>query len=105
MLVSRKENHLRTTVLTIPALILGAASGAFAQGTPTKIGLINIQAAIQATKDGQKAAAELSGKFNPTRSRLEKKQQEIEGDKARLNSGANAMSAEQKEKLMRDIDQ
>ena len=108
MLVSKKRkesNHLRNIVLTVPALMLCAACGAYAQGAPAKIGIINIQAAIQATKDGQKAAAELSGKFNPTRSRLEKKQQEIEGDKARLNAGANAMSADQKEKLMRDIDQ
>src|SRR5689334_4871508 len=105
MLVSRKEStHLRNTVWTVPALILGLACGAHAQSA-TKIGIINIQSAIAATKDGQKASAELNSKFNPTRSRLEKKQQEIEGDKARLNTGANAMSADQKEKLMRDIDQ
>jgi outer membrane protein len=79
--------------------------GAWAQSAPAKIGIINIQSAIAATKDGQKASADLNTKFNPTRSRLEKKQQEIEGDKARLNTGANAMSADQKEKLMRDIDQ
>ena len=106
MLVSRKEStHLRHIVLTIPALIVAVASGAWAQGAPAKIGIINIQSAIAATKDGQKASADLNAKFNPTRSRLEKKQQEIEGDKARLNTGANAMSADQKEKLMRDIDQ
>src|SRR5690349_5312713 len=98
MLVSRKESiHLRNTVLTIPALVLGVASAAWAQGAaPAKIGIINIQSAIAATKDGQKASADLNAKFSPTRSRLEKKQQEIEGDKARLNTGANAMSADQK---------
>src|SRR5262249_19547859 len=58
-----------------------------------------------ATKDGQKAAKELQEKFAPTRARLEKKQAEIEADRAKLNQGSNAMSAEQKEKLMRDIDQ
>jgi len=106
MLVSktRKEsNHLRQTVLSIPVLVLAAASGVYAQ-TPQKIGIINMRGAISMTKDGQKAAADLNTKFAPTRTRLEKKQAEIEADRARLNQGSNAMSADQKEKLMRDID-
>ena len=98
---------MRHTVLSIPALILGVSGCVFAQGAPppTKVGIIQIQKAIASTKDGQKAAAELNTKFAPTRARLEKKQTEIEGDRARLNSGSNAMAADQKEKLMRDIDQ
>jgi outer membrane protein len=96
---------LRYTVLA--ALIAGFAGGAFAQSAPppTKIAIINIQAAIAATKDGQKAQADLQAKFAPMRERLEKKNAEIESDKAALQRGSNAMSAEQKEKLMRDIDQ
>jgi outer membrane protein len=108
MLVSktRKEsNHLRHTVLSIPVLVLAAAGGVYAQGgAPSKIGIINMRGAISMTKDGQKAAADLNSKFAPTRTRLEKKQAEIEADKAKLNQGANAMAADQKEKLMRDID-
>jgi len=107
MLVSktRKEsNHLRHRVLSISVLVLAAAGGVYAQGAPAKIGIINMRGAISTTKDGQKAAAELNTKFAPTRSRLEKKQAEIEADRARLNQGSNAMSADQKEKLMRDID-
>jgi len=94
---------LRQTVLSIPVLVLAAASGVYAQ-TPQKIGIINMRGAISMTKDGQKAAADLNTKFAPTRTRLEKKQAEIEADRARLNQGSNAMSADQKEKLMRDID-
>jgi outer membrane protein len=97
---------LKYTVLA--ALIAGFAGSAFAQSAappPTKIAIINIQAAIAATKDGQRAQQELQKKFDPTRSRLEKKNAEIEADKAALARGSNAMSAEQKEKLMRDIDQ
>jgi len=91
--------------LSISALILGVTGGAFAQAAvPTKVGIINIQAAIGSTKDGQKASAELTKKFEPTKTRLEKKQAEIEADKATLSKGGNAMAAEQKEKLMRDID-
>jgi outer membrane protein len=96
---------LRYTVLA--ALIAGLAGSAFAQSAapaPTKVAILNIQAAIAATKDGQRAQQELQKKFEPMRTRLEKKNQEIEADKASLQRGSNAMSAEQKDKLMRDID-
>jgi outer membrane protein len=98
---------LKYTVIFVPALLLGAI-GAYAQGgspAGTKVGIINIQNAIFSTKDGQKALAELQAKFEPVRSRLVKKQQDLEADKAKLSQGANAMSVDQKEKLMRDIDQ
>jgi outer membrane protein len=97
---------LKYTVISIPALLLGAV-GAYAQGGPaagTKVGIINIQNAIFSTRDGQKAIADLQAKFDPTRSRLAKKQADLDADKAKLSQGANAMSADQKEKLMRDID-
>ena len=97
---------MKYTAMSIPALFLGVSLGAHAQGgTPTKVGIIHIQNAIISTKDGQKAAKELQDKFAPTRSRLKKKQADIEADRAKLNQGSNAMSADQKEKLMRDIDQ
>jgi outer membrane protein len=97
---------LKYTVISIPALLLGVSLGAHAQAAgPTRVGIIHVQNAILSTKDGQKAAKDLQDKFAPTRTRLEKKQQEVEADKAKLNQGANAMSADQKEKLMRDIDQ
>jgi outer membrane protein len=98
---------LKYTVISIPALLLGAM-GAYAQGGPTagtKVGIINIQNAIFSTKDGQKAIAELQAHIEPTRAKLTKKQADLDADKAKLSQGANAMSAEQKEKLIRDIDQ
>src|SRR5882724_11274533 len=92
--------------MSIPALIFGASLGAYAQGaTATKVGIIHIQNAIISTKDGQKAAKELQDKFAPTRTRLEKKQADVEADRAKLNQGSNVLPADQKEKLMRDIDQ
>jgi outer membrane protein len=99
---------LKYTVIFIPALLLGLCSGAYAQGgaaAGTKVGIIQIQNAIYSTKDGQKAAADLQGKFQPTKQRLEKKQADLEADKAKLSQGTNAMSADQRDRLMRDIDQ
>jgi outer membrane protein len=69
---------------------LGLASGAGAQTAPapTKVGVIDMQDAIMSTKDGQKAAAELTARYDP-----------------RLTKGSNTMSEEAKTKLTQDIDQ
>jgi outer membrane protein len=97
---------LKSTFLFIPAILLGMSSGAFAQAASgTKVGIIHIQNAIISTKDGQKAAAELQAQFLPTKQKLERKQADIEAEKAKLTQGSNAMGPEQKEQLMREIDQ
>lgn len=93
------------TVFAFPALILGASLAAFGQaGTPNKVGIIHIQNAIFSTTDGQKAFKELQERFAPRRSELEKKQAEIESLRTQFSKGSNAMSAEQKDKIARDID-
>jgi outer membrane protein len=71
---------------------------------PAKVAVIDIQAAIVQTKDGQKAAADLKTKFAPKQSELEKKQQDIAGLQEQLRKGQNTMSEENKQKLMRDVD-
>jgi outer membrane protein len=99
---------LKYKFISIPALLLGVAFCAGAQGaatTGTKVGIIHIQNAIISTKDGQKAAQELQSKFLPTRQKLERKQAEIEAAKAKLTQGTNAMSADQKETLMREVNE
>jgi outer membrane protein len=93
--------------LTVPVLALGIALLANAQGsaTPGKVGIIHIQNAILSTKDGQKAASELQGRFAPKKAELDKKQNDIAQKRDQLNKGSNAMSEEAKQNLMRDIDQ
>lgn len=83
-----------------------AATGAFAQGQPgpSKVGIINIQAALVQTKDGQKAAADLTAKEEPKRKVLEGKQSEINALKDQLQKGQNALSDAAKADLMRNID-
>lgn len=94
-------------MLQLTAALVGAAVAAFAQGgaQPTKVGVINIQAALIGTKDGQKAAGELEAKRAPKAKDLEAKQNQINQLRETLNKGSNTMSAEQREKLMREIDQ
>ncbi|MBI4874743.1 MAG: OmpH family outer membrane protein [Acidobacteria bacterium] len=97
------------TTKAIPATILAAAlatiAGAQTAAPPTRVGVIHIQNAIIGTKDGQKAAAELETKLAPKRKELEGKQSAIAQLQDQLNKGRNTMAADQREKLIRDIDQ
>ncbi len=108
---------LNSYILPLACASLACTSIAFAQAaapapsataaplaTPAKIGVIDIQAAIIQTKDGQKAMADLKTKFGPKQTELEKKQTDIQQLQQTLSKGSNAMSDEAKQKTMRDID-
>lgn len=86
------------------AVVAAAAPSATSSTPPSKVAVIDIQAAIIQTKDGQKAAGDMKAKFAPKQSELEKKQQDIGGLQEQLRKGQNTMSEENKQKLMRDID-
>ncbi len=72
--------------------------------TPTKVGVIQIQSALVATKDGQKAAKELEDKMAPRKKELDGKQSEIRDLQERLAKGGNTLSESAKEELTRNID-
>jgi outer membrane protein len=97
---------VKRTLLTLPTLAFGLATLGFGQAatTPVKVGTIHFQNAIIGTRDGQKAAQELQGRFDPKRKELEKKKSDIEQLQVQLRNGSNTMSEEQKAKLYRDID-
>ena len=93
--------------LPVLALLLAATSGARAQGSvpaTTKVAIINIQGAILATDDGEKARAEIQKLFADRFKEMEGRTAEINKLKDQFNKGANTMSAEAKDKLSRDID-
>jgi outer membrane protein len=71
---------------------------------PTKVAIINIQAAILQTADGKKAAAELSAKFDARKAALQKRGTELQGKVEQLRKGASTMSDEARAKLMREND-
>ena len=81
-----------------------AAAPAASSAAPTKVGVIQIQAALAATKEGQKAAAELEVKLSPRKKDLESKQAEIKDLQERLQRGGNTLSDSAKEDLTRNID-
>jgi outer membrane protein len=84
---------------------LGATVAALGQAQPGKVGVINIQSAIISTKDGQKAASDLAAKYEPKRKQIEARSGEVGSLKERLSKGANTMSEEAKQTLVREIDQ
>jgi outer membrane protein len=95
------------TAVSITAILLGISSGAYAQSAPpagSKTGIIYLRTAIISTQEGRKALADLHARFEPTKTKLAKQQAAIQADQASLNQGSNTLSAEQKEKLMREID-
>jgi outer membrane protein len=93
----------------VPVIALLAASAGFAQVASaqtanTKVGVINIQAAIVTTKEGQKAAEAMQAKFGPKQKELETKQAEIQSLQAELAKGSNTMSEARRTDISRQID-
>jgi outer membrane protein len=94
---------------------LGFAASAFAQtqtavkppvapsAIPTKIAIINMAQAIASTKEGQKAATEISNKYAPRKTEYDKRNQEVETLTNQLNNGRATMSDEAQKKLAADI--
>ena len=94
---------MKKNFVVFPALVLGMAAMAHAQ-TPAKVAIIHVQNAILQTKDGQKAANDLQGRFAPKKAALDKKQADIASLQDTLRKGSATMSEEAKAKLIRDID-
>ena len=92
--------------LCVMLLVFGLAAGASAQtaAAPNKVGVIDMQRAIATTQEGQKAAADLTARYEPRRKELEKKQSEIQALRDQLSRGSNTMSDDAKQTLTRDID-
>lgn len=98
---------------------LGAASQAVAQSEPqapaasspaarvpaAKIGVIQAQAALLGTRDGQKAVMDMNKRVEPTKVALDKKANDIRELQDKLQRGGNAMADAAKADLTRQIDQ
>ncbi|HTS76644.1 MAG TPA: OmpH family outer membrane protein [Bryobacteraceae bacterium] len=72
---------------------------------PGKVGVIEIQAAILNTKDGQKASAQFKVKFDPRQKELNGKAQEIRDLQNKLQSGGAALSDTAKQDLQRNLEE
>jgi outer membrane protein len=94
---------IRATIAILAAMTFTPALRAQSTaGAPTKIGVINMQAAITGTSEGKEAAAELQSQFAPRQAELQQMQKQIEDDRDRLRTGATTLSDEEQARLTRD---
>ena len=70
-----------------------------------KIGVLNIQAAIQSTREGKQALQELNAKVDPKRRELENRQNEIIQLEDQFRKGGAVMNDGKKEQLARSIEE
>ena len=98
---------MKKNSVVIAAVLYGVAAGALAHAqapavtaaAPTRDAVINMSEAMARTKEGQKAAAELSAK----KAEYDKRQTEIEQATDRLNKGRATMSDDAQKQLAADI--
>jgi len=81
-----------------------AAAPKPAAGGQRRVATINVQQALLATRDGQKAAQDLQTRYNPRKQALEKRQSDLQSMQSQARAGAATMSQAAKDKLARDID-
>jgi outer membrane protein len=101
---SLKNVIMKCVHFTMAVVALGFVAPTAPAQTPSKVGIINMQGAMLATKDGEKARDALRAKFEPKAKDLEGRMAEINRLKDQFNKGTNTMSAEARDKLNRDID-
>lgn len=101
---------MKNSILALSGL-LAAAGIAAAQApvaapapVPVKIGIIQAEAALEGTKDGQAAAAELQKKLAPKKAALDKKQADIRDLQDKVTRGANTLSPSVLDEMKRDLD-
>jgi Skp family chaperone for outer membrane proteins len=95
------------------SLFLAAAAGVAAAQTPAppaaaipsgiKIGVIQAEAALLQTKDGQAAKVDMDKKFGPKQEKLQKAKNDIDDLQNRLQRGGTTMSDATKADLQRQI--
>jgi Skp family chaperone for outer membrane proteins len=97
----------RILALSGLALFAAAIAGAQASATgpaPTKIAVIQVQAALTGTKDGQRAVADYQSRVAPKVKEMERKRSEIQELQDKLSKGGAAMAQDAKDALARTID-
>jgi outer membrane protein len=97
---------IRVGVPVLAALLMTPAVWAQA-GTQvvTKVGVINVQAAIASTAEGKQAAAQLQSQFAPRETELQTMQKQGQDLQVRLQSGQTTLSDDEKARLQRQIEQ
>ncbi len=95
--------RIKVSAILAGLLVVFSASG-FAQNAAQKVAIIDIQAAIARSKDGQAAIRDLQDKFAPKRVELENQQREISDLQNQLRNQEKTLSDEARTRLLRTLD-
>lgn len=91
---------IRMMVPVMAALLMTPALWAQEGGAAaSKVGIINIQAAIASTAEGKQANAELQSQFAPRNAELQQIQKQIDDVRSRLQTGQTTLSDEETARL------
>jgi Skp family chaperone for outer membrane proteins len=71
---------------------------------PAKIALVNFIGAVEATNEGQRAAADVGTKYEPKKEKLQSQAAELDALKKKLQSAPATMPDDERNRLVRDID-
>ncbi len=90
--------------VSLAALAQAPAAAPATGPAPTKIGIINIQAAIMATNEGQRDFSSLEKKFEPRRTELQNSNTEVENLKKQLSTQGEKLNETARADLMKNIE-
>jgi outer membrane protein len=97
---------MRMAVPALAALLFTPALRAQSAGAaaPAKVGVINVQVAITSSSEGKQAAAEMQSQFTPRQTELDNLRKQIDDLQARVRTGSNTLSDEEKARLAAEYD-
>jgi outer membrane protein len=101
---------MKNRLIVLAALLAALAGSATlraqtAAPAQSKIGVINIQAAIANTGEGKKVIADLQKKYQPRQTELQRLQQEIQAIQDQLSKQQATLSEEEQGRLSRDAEE
>ena len=99
----------RWVIVTAFALLWGSSLSLRAQISdaplPTRIAVVNMNAAIAATAEGSKVTEDLQKKFEPRRQELESKQREVQALQQRYQQQSTPLSEPERRRLARQLEE
>lgn len=91
--------RLRCLAISFAIMVVPLAARA-----QSKIGVINMSAAIAGTAEGKKAVGDLQTKYEPRQQELARLQKEIQDIQNKMNKSSPALSDEEQRHLARDLE-
>ncbi len=91
-------------ILSVPAFAQSAAPAAPAAPAVAKVGIVNIQAAIVNSNEGQRDFESLQKKFDPKRTELENLNKEVDELQKKFNTQGDKLNDDARGDLLKQID-